>query len=82
MTVVRTEDVLEKEAQVLHGIGDWRSAHSWLKGYSDAQRDAHLGDAAEHTYDPAAYRRGAEAGMARRTAEAMANAARGVWEEA
>lgn len=52
---------LEKEAQVLNGIGDWRSAHSWLKGYSDAQRGIVSPDG---TYDEAAYKRGAETARA------------------
>lgn len=53
--------VLEKESQVLHGIGDWRSAHSWLKGYSDAQRGV---VSPTGSYDEAAYLRGADAARA------------------
>ena len=52
---------LEKEAQVLNGIGDWRSAHSWLRGYSDAQRGI---VSPAGTYDEAAYMRGAETARA------------------
>lgn len=42
-------------------IGDWRSAHSWLKGYSDAQFGKHEPNSA---YDRDAYLRGADSARA------------------
>lgn len=42
-------------------VTDWRAAHSWLKGYSDAKLDK---PEPAFTYDPAAYKRGAKAARA------------------
>ena len=42
-------------------VQDWRSAHSWLKGYSDAQRGV---VSPTGSYDEAAYLRGADAARA------------------
>lgn len=43
-------------------VQDWRAAHSWLRGYSDAQLGKPFDPSV--TYDAAAYRRGADSARA------------------
>lgn len=67
MTTIATKAEAEALADRTPGhrdwnIADWRAAHSWLRGYSDAQ----LGKPYDstQTHDPEAYQRGAESARA------------------
>lgn len=67
MTTITTLDEAQALADRTPGhrdwnIADWRAAHAWLKGYSDAQLGKPF--APEGTYDPDAYTRGAESARA------------------